>query len=117
MTNNKEQEMNLPAVIEQDDNTNANCGERPECHNCQKVWEFDYTTLNMEHEGIYMGDTVPLIPDEELSETLGIHAGTLPLHLTLHCLPVYSVGDNIYIDPNSVKFMLQAHNICLADIS
>lgn len=97
-------------------NNDGYCGDRPECRNCQKVWQFNYTTLTMEHDGIEVGDTVPLVCADELAETLEIHPAALPLHLTLHHLPVYNVGDTVYVDPRSVQFMLQNRNICLADL-
>jgi hypothetical protein len=115
--NDNEQLLSLPAgASERPDDLHDFCGERPECASCERVWEFDYENLHMEHEGVYLGSTVPLIPTEELAETLGVHPNALPFQLMLHHLPVYSVGDKIYLDPLTVRHMLQVNNLCIADL-
>jgi len=113
---NNEQEMNLPATIEQEEQNENDCGERPECESCDRVWEFNYPNMCIEHEGVLVGESYPLVLLSELAEILGAPPERLVLRLATNHLPVYNVGETIYIDPYMVKYLLQINNICVAKV-
>jgi|APHig6443718053_1056840.scaffolds.fasta_scaffold197543_1 hypothetical protein len=73
------------------------------------ISSFGYTahSLEISHDGQVMGQTIPLIRVEEVAKIIGVHRMAIPLHMVEHDLPVYSIGEDDYINMEDLKFLIE----------
>ena len=68
---------------------------------------FDVHGLAISHEGEVVGHTIPLARVADVAKSLGVHRMAIPIHMVEHDLPVYSVGEEDFINLEDLKFLIE----------
>ena len=68
---------------------------------------FDVHGLTISRDGEEIGHTVPLARVADVAKGLGVHRMAIPIHMVEHDLPVYSVGEEVFINLEDLKFLIE----------
>jgi hypothetical protein len=71
------------------------------------LFSLNSNRLTITHGGAEIGHTVPLARVEDVAKILGVHRMAIPIHMVEHDLPVYSVGDDDFINLQDLKFLME----------
>ncbi len=70
-------------------------------------FEFDLNSIEISYDGELLGKTVPLLNVEDVAAEMDLHPRAIPTHMAANSLPLYSIGDDIFIDLNDLKHLIE----------
>lgn len=68
---------------------------------------FDVHGLTISQGGKVIGHTVPLVLVEDVAKSLGVHRMAIPIHMVEHDFPVYSIGNDDFINLEDLKILIE----------
>jgi len=82
------------------------------CEECpQGSISFDSKAIEFRYKGQIKGNSTPLHNVSEIAERMNIHPAAIPLHMSDINRPVYSIGDELYVDLNDLKYLIEVHGV------
>ena len=82
------------------------------CEDCpQKAMEFDNYIIRFQYDGKTKGSSTPLHSVTEIAERMNIHPAVIPLHMSDIDRPVYSIGDELFVDLDDLKHLIEVHGV------
>ncbi len=81
--------------------------------NNYKVAEFEINTLTIMNGSEPIGVSIPLVEVSQVAKVLEVHVNAIPIHMALNNLPVYSVGDKLFVDTEDLKILFEEIHVPL----
>lgn len=82
------------------------------CEECpQGSISFDSKVIEFRYEGQVKGSSAPLHSVSEIAERMNIHPAAVPLHMSDINRPVYSIGDELYVALDDLKYLIEVHGV------
>lgn len=71
------------------------------------AFEFDLSSKKIVSDGELLGETIPLLNVEDVAAKMDLHPMAIPTHMAANSLPLYSIGEEVYVDLLDLKHLIE----------